>query len=469
MLTNMKDRRVKRIVDFVDCWLGWRAEQRLMPGFAVSIYCNGHIVLSRGWGYADLATKEKLTAQHIWPVASQSKMFTATAVMQLVKQGLISLDGHLVTYLPWVAQHPDHRIRHITIKQLLWHGAGLIRDGGRADYWNLTEPFPDKERLRQLVLESSLALESAVKVKYSCVGYALLGQIIQEVTQQSYEQYCADKIVKPLETQSMSPAWHESIAPRLTTGYLRPIKGERLAVPRYIPTGAFGPSTGWYATTDDMCRFAAAHCAGDSRLLSDVDKTVLHRTDRNHWLLPEHRGSDYALGFYHITAGGRRLVGHSGSFIGHRSATFFDPAADLVVSVAANAKDAPVFDIINGLFEVIEFFQKQPAPPPKHLAQFESTILAGWDTYHYVPTANGLAVAYLETWRPFLGGERFVHKDGNEFLITGAHDLSSDNEPVFFEMQVGKVSRVRCAGTTYLPPDAFLSETRQAFGIMSDI
>src|SRR5438270_2057811 len=92
---------------YVEQWVGYRQERRDLPGVVVAIWGGDDLVLSRGFGYADIERQIPMTAQHIFRVASHSKTFTATAVMQLVEQQKLRLDDRLSAYIPWLSGH-DH-------------------------------------------------------------------------------------------------------------------------------------------------------------------------------------------------------------------------------------------------------------------------------------------------------------------------------------------------------------------------
>src|SRR5438046_9369950 len=83
---------VASAVAFISDWLDYWAPRSGVPGLSLAIRHDGDLVLDKAWGYADLATKEKLTPQHVFRVASHSKMFTATAIMKLQEQGKLRLD-----------------------------------------------------------------------------------------------------------------------------------------------------------------------------------------------------------------------------------------------------------------------------------------------------------------------------------------------------------------------------------------
>src|SRR3982751_6384330 len=88
--------------NYFKSWLSFKFEQSDIPGLAVAVAKDGKVIFNEAFGYANLETKEKLTTNHIFRIASHSKTFTATAIMQLQEQGKLKIDDPLVDYLPWL-------------------------------------------------------------------------------------------------------------------------------------------------------------------------------------------------------------------------------------------------------------------------------------------------------------------------------------------------------------------------------
>src|SRR5215475_9334205 len=110
---------------YVDRWIAFRCEHRDLPGLVVAIRHANELVLCEGYGYAQLDPPVAMTPEHVFRVASHSKMFTATAIMQLVEQDKLRLDDRAAAYLSWLDSD-------VTLRQLLNHAGGVIRDGVNA-------------------------------------------------------------------------------------------------------------------------------------------------------------------------------------------------------------------------------------------------------------------------------------------------------------------------------------------------
>ena len=140
-------RSLARGIEYLSSWLAYRRPYTNVTGYAVAISWRGELVLNEAYGHADLRGPVALTPAHIFRVASHSKTFTATALMQLAERGRLRLDDPVADFLLWLNENRDRRIREITLRQLLSHGAGVTRDGRDCDFWQLRRPFPNGAQL----------------------------------------------------------------------------------------------------------------------------------------------------------------------------------------------------------------------------------------------------------------------------------------------------------------------------------
>ena len=125
---------------YFDGWLAFRARLDRLPGIQAAVLHDGDVVWSGAHGVADVAAGVALTSEHRFRIASHSKTFTATAVLRLAEHGVLRLDDTVGRWLPDLAGLP---IARVTLRELLAHGAGVVRDGADADFWCLDRPFPD--------------------------------------------------------------------------------------------------------------------------------------------------------------------------------------------------------------------------------------------------------------------------------------------------------------------------------------
>lgn len=437
-------------IQFFDSWLAYRARQVDIPGFSVAIWARDSIVFSQAYGVADLASGEPLTTAYLFGVASQSKMFTATAIMQLVEVGKLRLDDFAQAYVPWLAKHRDSRFGEITIRQLLSHSAGLIRDGLDINFWALSCPFPSAAQLRTMVLGSNIALEPNTQLKYSNLGYALLGQVIETVSGQRYPDYIDAHILQPLGLTNTFADYKPVLAGRTATAYGVRFEHHRTSMEPRLPTKALAAAVGTHTTPEDMCRFAAVHFFDNDLLLNNWTKKEMQRkqwdVDRGY-----DNGAAFGLGFEIQTIGNRRVVGHSGHLAGYCTATFFDPYARLAVSVAANCKDAPSVSMVRGIFEALDWFSLHATSrTPRTVARFNARVRNATSTVEIIATKGQLAAIDPDDWEPFTWLEELEHVNPSTLRVSTAGSIFNEGEFLHYTFADDVVQAVRYAGFTML-------------------
>lgn len=179
----VKKELIKSSLHLIESWLDYQIYIKEIPGLAVGIAVNGELIFKKEYGYANLERKSKLTDQHLFRIASHSKLFTATAIMMLYHEGKLSIDDKVSKYIPWFQSAEDKQLEHIRIQHLLTHSSGITRDGNTAHWF--TNEFPTIEEIKAQFQGKISFFEPSETLKYSNFGYTLLGQIIETVSGQS--------------------------------------------------------------------------------------------------------------------------------------------------------------------------------------------------------------------------------------------------------------------------------------------
>ena len=460
-------RSLDRGVEYLSSWLSYRHPYTNITGYAVAISWRGELVLNEAYGYADLRGPVALTPAHIFRVASHSKTFTATALMQLAERGRLRLDDPATAFLPWLYEHHDRRIREITLRQLLSHGAGVTRDGRDCDFWQLRRPFPDASQLRDEVLAVPLVTEPNLALKYSNIGYSLLGMVIEKASGVDYHDYVVEHIVGPLGLTSTGPEWEKPGPAPAVTGYTRRgADGRRRALP-VVGTRAMAPATGFYSTAEDLCRYFTAHMVGSKRLLSDASKREMQRV---HWHVHDPGSEifqDYGLGLdLERLANGRVAFGHGGGFPGQITRSMADPVSGLVVVVLTNCADGPAADIARGIFKVLDFFEHHPAAPRARWRGLEGRYANLWGVSDLVGAGPNLVVTSPDTWEPFKNCQELTPTAGRSgpasgWRITDTSSFGSAGEMVTFTLDGGSVTELRFGGMSMWPANRWADVEKQ--------
>jgi D-alanyl-D-alanine carboxypeptidase len=354
------DADVAGAVRLFSAWLDGQILYRHLPGIAVGVVADQELVWSAGFGFADTGKKVPMTPQTKFRMASHSKLFTATAVMQLREQGKLRLDDPVSKYLPWfqikTAESDDPPI---TIEELLTHSSGLPREAG--SHWTTFE-FPTTEQLRGLMAERQAPFSPEVRWKYSNLAFSIAGMVIESVSGQSWADYVQQHIYQPLGMTSSSV---DKNVGGLAVGYGRLMPDLSRAVNPFIDARGMAAATGITSTVDDMARFVSAQFRkgkmGGRQILSTGSLREMHRVRmlENNWT----QGN--AIGFAVRRERDKVYVSHGGSYPGYQTNTLIQMDGKVGVIVLTNADDANPGGIATQLMNTVgEAVAKASAPPP---------------------------------------------------------------------------------------------------------
>lgn len=293
---------------FLDDFITAQLEEDHIPGAVVSVVKDGELFFSKGYGLADLETQRPVTAdQTLFGIGSTSKLFTWTAVMQLVEQGKLDLSADINTYLTDF-QIPATYAQPITLAHLLTHTAGFEERYERMFITDLKMMTPHADYIARYLPKRIYAPGEVVA--YSNYGTSLAAYIVEEVSGISFEQYCEENIFTPLEMT------HTTLRQPLPSE----LAGGQTVSYQYID-GAYKPFTQWiqafpagggWSTAEDMAKFMIAHLQDghykDIRILQADTAQEMHR---QHYT-QDPRVSGIAYGFIETPINGQHIIGHAG-------------------------------------------------------------------------------------------------------------------------------------------------------------
>ncbi len=432
-------------VQYIESWLPLLTEQGEVPGIAVAVRHKNRLILDSGYGYANLENKEKLTGKHIFHIASHSKMFTATAIMQLKEKSQLQLDNEVVNILPWLNKHTDKRWLNVTIRQLLGHRAGVIRDGKDANHWNLVNQFPDNKMLDKIILDSELVFDTNQIMKYSNIGYGLLGLVIEQVSGISYEKYMQKNIIKPLKMTHTSSDYDENLG-TYTTGYRSREDDLRIPYQLGVHANALSAATGFCSTASDTSLFASAQMLKTKKLMNDESKKELQRL---HSLAENAYNDHYGLGFQpHPKKKG--WVGHNGGFPGFSTSTLANGEKDIAISVFTNYDSGNSTTICLGIIDIIEWFLENSSKSDTKNSKYAGRFYSLRSVFDIVATNKKIIETYPKANRPFNEPTALEVINDNTLKIDEEdHNFYSPGEKITFKRVGGKITEVNYAGFTH--------------------
>lgn len=305
----------------------------------VLIAKDGKPIFEQAYGYSNLADRVPNKPGTKFNIASMGKMFTATAVLQLVEAKRLSLDETVGKYLP---DYPNKKVRYqVTIRQLLTHTSGM------GNFWEALDGKA-KERYAAvsdyvpLFADQPLQFEPGKGFAYSNNGYTVLGLIIEAVTGKTYFDYIRDAIYRPCGMTATDAYELNVPVPDLAMGYSRSAdKPGQLISNIYVIPFKGSPAGGSYSTAEDLLKFANALMGHKLLSAEDTETLTTGKVD--------YGKRRYAYGFTEETANGHRLIGHGGGNTGIADELMIFPDLGYTAVILTNGDVENFWDIENFL------------------------------------------------------------------------------------------------------------------------
>lgn len=280
-------------------------------GAAVSVVKDGNLLFQKGYGYSDLKNKVSVNAETTsFQIASVSKVFTATAVMQMVEQGNLSLDQDVNRYLTAFKINNPYS-KPVTLRTLLTHTSGLdfrvplfIPSSGNLFFNSLDSLEHNlKENLPPVVREPGTFCQ------YNGYGIALAGYLVEIASGEPLDQYIADNILGPLGMKHSSYSLTKSVFPYMSKPYIN-LFGHYFK--RNFTLMGDHPAGSICASASDMANFMLAHLNGGEfngkRILNPDTAIKMH----THEYPEDERLTGFSLGFYEAVRNGYKTLEFGG-------------------------------------------------------------------------------------------------------------------------------------------------------------
>jgi CubicO group peptidase (beta-lactamase class C family) len=390
-------------------------------GLAIGVVNDGNLVFFKGHGVADIALKTPITEDTVFRIASISKTFTAVAVMQLWEQGLIDLDAPANQYLHAFQLIGKPGWQPATVRHLLTHTSGLpeMVHPFRGIRYVFGESYSLDERVARLSEYYrggiSLVSEPGATFRYTDHSFSTLGQIVEEVTGQPFEDYLREHVLAPLGMAGTDIVRSAHVQSHLATGYTYGFRGPKAVLDRQWLTAA---ASMIYSSPRDMGRYLAALLGGGAnehgRILEPATLAMMFATQyTTHPLIP-----GIGLAFDRYSFGDQIVIGHEGILPGFNSQILFAPDHGLGVMAFTNGSPGAMFwlpaecgRLLSGLLGVTEDRIRTEVPQrPEVWGE-----LCGW----YKPSAR-----WVDTrLRAFLGLGVEVFVRGGRLMIRGLNPM----------------------------------------------
>jgi CubicO group peptidase (beta-lactamase class C family)/D-alanyl-D-alanine dipeptidase len=349
-------------------------QEKQLPAFSIALVDGDQIVWAQGFGYQDPDKKIPATAHTVYRVGSVSKLFTDIGIMQMVESGKIDLDAPVEKYVPDF--HPHNPFgAPITLRELMSHRSGLLREPPIGNYFDPTEP--NLGATVRSINNTELVYAPGTHLKYSNAAIAVVGYVLQELNHQPFGDYLKHAVLLPMGMSESSFAPEHDLVRSLARGYMWSYDGLRFVAPTFEL--GLAPAGCMYSTVTDLAHFLSVLF---NRGRGPQGQLIRPETLEQMWtpqFAKDGTKGGFGLGFHVSELAGHRIVGHGGAIYGFATEVVGLPEEKLgVVTVTTmDAANAVTNAVANRALQLMVAQRSG-----KSLPQFEPTRAVPADMAH---------------------------------------------------------------------------------------
>ena len=367
------------------------------PGLAIAIVEHGETTLSRGWGVRKLGESTAVDADTIFATGSTGKAFTVAAIATLVDQGKLGWDDKVIDHIPWFQMYDPWVTREITVRDLMVHRSGLGLGAGDLMFVPRTS-LSRKETVERLrYIKPATSFRSAYA--YDNVLYVVLGQLIEEVTGKTWEDYVAAEVLArggmtdSTSTYDARYATENRAFPHARVGDVIRGLGPNSVLDEKNELGRNAmPAGGLAMSANDLAQWLKIQLAHGA--LPSGGRLFSEDAAREMWapvtpqpidpwpgdLAPATpKSSAYALGWEIENYRGAQMIWHSGGVFGAITVVVLLPEQDVGFAIVLNSEEAA---LRRGLmYELLDHYLGLP----------DNDWYAKWDSFVDARLAGGKA------------------------------------------------------------------------------
>lgn len=395
------------------------------PGVAVAVVSGDGALLEEGFGLSDVSAQTPMTERSLVRVASVTKLFTATALMQLRDSGTLELDDLVTRHLPeFGVKSPYSDCPPIRIRHLVCHASGLPREPEGA-HWLTHEAVPMDRAFADLA-EREVLYPPWTELHYSNLGFGVLGMIIEKVSGRTLADYIRGNVLQPLGMNDSGFSVPERARTLLASGYYPSVgDGPMTEVPQW-ELGALSAGGGIYSSVSDIALFMLYQF--------DEHPAILRRSSVTEMWLPiflyPNVREGHGVGWWSGQVDGRALIGHGGSVDGYRTQLYLNPERRIGVAVFANSTYDATGACRQALDWITDATERAAARAQKTSVRF--------------PIEGAAEYIGCYRWRGF--GDWWVAETEKELALVGSKDSGTRGAPRLERIE-GDVFRVRGGGS----------------------
>lgn len=427
-----------QVADTLSNFIQHEMQDKRLPAFSIALVDNQQIVWAQGFGYADPDKKIPATANTVFRIGSVSKLFTDIGVMQLVERGQLDLDAPIQKYLPdFHPKNPFHT--EITLRQLMSHRAGLLREPPVGNYFD-----PSELSLAAMIHslnDTTLVYAPETHTKYSNAGVAVVGYVLEKHSGEPFAAYLQHAVLQPMGLRDSAFRPEPQLIANLARAYMWSYDGKLFQAPTFEL--GMAPAGCMYSTVLDLGKFLSVLFSGGKGADGQVLKSeTLEKMWTPQFAKPG-QSSPYGLGFRLTQLDGHREVEHAGAIYGFATQLSGLPddklgAVAVTTMDSANAVTSHVADVALRLMLAAKYgkplpdIQETTAIPPDRVRQLEGRYGQGDGAVDLVAQEDEL---YL---RPVGDGEQVrLRQLGDDLIEEGRLGYGLRVTPVADGIRIG--------------------------------
>lgn len=402
----------------VEVWLEAQKDFEDLPGLTAIVVDDQEVLWSGAVGLSNVEKKINAEASTLCSICSISKLFTSVAIMKLYDEGKLRLDDKVSDLLPaYDLEQKYPESGPITIRSILTHSSGLPREAAYP-YWTGPDfPFPSKAQIDSKLSEQETLYPASTYFQYSNLGLSLLGEIVEEISGMSYNDYVQQNILNPLGLTNTRTVLPEQLyGSELAKGYSAMTRaGERENVKLFQANG-IAPAAGFSSNVLDLGKFASWQFRlRDSTLTEILKPSTIKYMQNVHWTNPDWK-TTWGLGFVvYKGSNGNTWVGHGGSCPGYRSTLQMDLKNKRAYSVMINASGTNPAKYSRGIASILN---KVKAPKKKETTEEEKDLSEYVGYYSQLPWWGE---EFISTWEGKLVSLRLPSDNPGEAMTFYKH------------------------------------------------
>ncbi len=310
------------------------------PGAAIAVIKDGSVVFKRGYGVADVESNMLITSSTNFNICSMTKQFTAYAILQLHREGKLSLDDKLSRFFP---DFTSSVASIVSVRQLLTHSSGIMEHYSYVDRARYKE-FWDKDVLTTLRSVDSVYFPAGSRYRYSNAAFCLLSLIIEKISGETYPAYICNHVFAPLNMVRSNVIQPDFKISDRSFGYECEKDTFRISDAKESLFFSTMGDGGVYTSIDDYLRWITA--IQQKRVLNPA---LVKAAQSAQFPIDTARNLSYGFGWFVAGSGDSKLVYHTGSNGGFRTIVLMKPSAKYAVVIFSNRTGVDLEDLVRAI------------------------------------------------------------------------------------------------------------------------